>query len=266
MDPGGDSPKCIHCEIPLAACRGGDLGGAELYLTLRRFRAPRPGEPATSGYSVARVDATSGEITALAPLPDTPPLPPGARPGGVVHFQSRAVWAVLGSGLIVTGRTDQGTFRVYGQDGVPVREIRLPLVARPVRDADRAEIVAEWQSFAGSLRYGVRDLVMYPEYDVFNSLDAFDDTTFALRHSRWSRPAGDPEIPRGEIVWRLVTVSGGYAGVVRFPQRFVPRAFGSGGRVLGVQRDSLDVADIVELRLEPPERMPRSVFRTAATR
>ena len=82
----------------------------------------------------------------------------------------------------------------------------------------------------------------------------------------WSRPAGDPEIPRGEIVWRLVTVSGGYAGVVRFPQRFVPRAFGSGGRVLGVQRDSLDVADIVELRLEPPERMPRSVFRTAATR
>src|SRR5690606_12498020 len=167
MDPGGDSPKRIHCEIPLAACRGGDLGGAELYLTLRPFRAPRPGEPATSGYSVARVDATSDEITALAPLPDTPPLPPGARPGGVVHFQSRAVWAVLGSGLIVTGRTDQGTFRVYGQDGVLVREIRLPLVARPVRDADRAEIVAEWQSFAGSLRYGVRDLVMYPEYDVF---------------------------------------------------------------------------------------------------
>src|SRR5690606_41433936 len=97
MDPGGDSPKCIHCEIPLAACRGGHLGGAELYLTLRPFRAPRPGEPAASGYSVARVDATSDEITALAPLPATPPAPPAARPGGGAHFQPPAVRPVPAS-------------------------------------------------------------------------------------------------------------------------------------------------------------------------
>jgi hypothetical protein len=134
-------------------------GAPELYVTLRSGRVPRPGEPATSGDSVARVDATSGEITALVPLPETPPLPPGGRPGTVM-FQPRAVWTVLGSGLIVTGRTDRGTFRVYGQDGVLLREIRLPLVARPVRDADRAEIAALWQGATGSSRFAVPDPVI----------------------------------------------------------------------------------------------------------
>ncbi|HEX7090829.1 MAG TPA: hypothetical protein VF192_11885 [Longimicrobiales bacterium] len=239
-------------------------GAPELYVALRSGRVPRPGEPATSGDSVARVDAASGEVAPLAPLPDTPPLPPGGRPGRVM-FQPRSVWTVLGSGLIVTGRTDRGTFRVYGRDGVLVREIRLPLAARPVRDADRAEIVALWQGATGTSGFAARDPVIYPEYDVFNRLAAFDDTTFALQHARWSRAAGDPEIPEGQSVWRLVTVSGGYAGAVRFPTGFYPHEVRN-GRALGVQRDSLDVADVVELRLEPPEGMPRSLFRTAATR
>src|SRR5690606_40063606 len=56
-------------------------GMPELSVTYRAVGRglPRPGEPATSGYSAARVDATSGEITDLAPLPDPPPPPPAAR-------------------------------------------------------------------------------------------------------------------------------------------------------------------------------------------
>lgn len=196
--------------------------------------------------SIARLDLQTGVFEPLVGLGPRPPRPPGALPG-MVLFHPRPLVAALPGGGIISGRTDGAPFRHHSSSGELIREFRLPLTARPVRDRDLQEISERAASATGGAmpRDGLRTS---SHFNMFNTMYAVDDSLFAIQHSRLAAPAEDTPAPDDVVYWRIISVRGNEVARVMFPARFAP-LFVHQRRVLGLSMDSLGIASIEEFEL-----------------
>ena len=69
-------------------------------------------------------------------------------------------------------------------------------------------------------------------------------------------PAGEPRIPRGQVVWRVFSVKGAYVGSILFPEGVAQPYWIEGERIVATRRDTLGVATIESYRLTLPEERP----------
>jgi hypothetical protein len=199
------------------------------------------------GEGWRRVDS----VVAFVPGAD-PPRPVAAFPeqpvdGRVTWPAVLNWWIVLPSGDVVTYRSDRADFRVSSAGG-GVTEIRLPLSRAPMSAEEMAEVARfQRERVAPSLSPGGTSA--QPIKTIGNGLEPFGDSAFVLRQYSLSTPLGDPE--NDGTVWRVIGIEGDYRGVIRFPRNF-SAAWTDGADVVGWQADSLGVATIQELTLEPP--------------
>lgn len=87
-------------------------------------------------------------------------------------------------------------------------------------------------------------------FPIWSQIWPAGDSLFAIEHTRWASPADDPEIAPGVRVWRVFSVSGRYAGVVRFPAGFGYPYRVEDRRVIGIRRDAMGVATIESYEVE----------------
>lgn len=165
-----------------------------------------------------------------------------SRLGKPTMWLPRVLWAVLPGGRIVIGSTNSGVLKVLDMDGHLLRELRLPLSPRPVSEEDR-RLVSVADSHSTSKPAGHWE---FPDVmPVTDELLAFDDSTVAMRQTWVSNPEGPHAVGQRSMAWRLISMNGSLPGIVMFDPGFQPR-WTDGKRVVGVQRDSLDVAILVE--------------------
>lgn len=152
------------------------------------------------------VDAGSGDSEFFLRLPEPSPY---AEPGRIQR--GRVLWTVLSEG-VVSMWSDRPSLNVHDQDGILVREIRLPLTRREISERDIAEQVEQYGGIARSLLPGPAALT--------NMLYAANDTVFGMFLSELWRAAEDPSLPVARIYWRLFTIRGEYLGVAQQPDDF----------------------------------------------
>lgn len=200
-------------------------------------------------HSIARLDLEMGIFEPLVGLGPRPPLPRGAQPG-MVLFQPRQLLAALPGGGIIAGRTDGASFKYYSSSGELIREFRLPITARPIRDGDLQEFFERFGSAGGGAipRDGLR---VSSHFNVYLNMYAVDDSLFAIQHGRFALPAEDTPPPADVFYWRIISVRGHEVARVTFPEHFAPR-FVHRRRTLGVAEDSLGIAAIEEFELAAP--------------
>jgi hypothetical protein len=214
-------------------------------LWIGQWGSPGPGlADAATADSVFEVDVETGRVIPYLPLPPSPPAPRE----GKTTFQPIRFFTVLPSGAVVSMRTDHAVFRV--EDPGHVLEIRLPLTPMPIDAARRARVLEAEGAFIAANSMG-RPTVFHSHHRLVRKLVAVDDSIFALEHSWLTSTSEDGEIPRGQIVWRMIDMRGRPVGALAFPIGFDPW-YASAGRVVGVKRDSLDVATIQVWTLTPP--------------
>jgi hypothetical protein len=124
-----------------------------------------------------------------------------------VLFDSRLVFAALGTGDLVVSRNDSGEFRHFGADGRLRTIVRLPLHPREIDPLEHRDILSEFARVAGASARGV-------------SVDI--DSVFVLEHSLRGSPAGDAPLRSTQRSWRLVSVTGEYLGGLVLPDGFMP--------------------------------------------
>lgn len=196
--------------------------------------------------SLAWIDPRTGEMDNFVELPREYEDRSGTRS----FHGERTAWTALPDGGVVVMRTYTPAIRYFSSDGELVREIRLPLTPRPISELEGRQAEDDMRSLARGRR-PVPETDIGERYPITTRLYAVDDSTFAMYQSDMIRAVEDPPLPDGRTVWRLITVSGRYAGAIHYPRRFVPR-WADDGYVLGVARDSLDLATIEEYALAPP--------------
>lgn len=191
--------------------------------------------------SVGVLDPGTGEIVPRYPLHREE-----ARTATRAIWTPRGLWVPLGMGVLVTGRSSDGLFRVWGSRDELLRIIDMPLRQRALQEADLPRLA----DAMGGTRVTLSDFA--ESYPVTDILHAFGDSLFALRHTWVSHPEGD-RVEEDVFKWRLVGWDGSYGGSITFPESFEPR-WTDGRTVLGLRRDSLGVATIQEYRASPPRR------------
>lgn len=136
--------------------------------------------------SLARLDLATGQMHMFMALPARPP--PGARIAPL--FAPRSLWTALPSGDVIVGNTHEATFRVFGPDGAPRRDIRLGLEPRKIPEREKAEILKGYGNLRGVRASGTRRPEVGERFPVTNMLYALNDTTFAMFQGRRSPAAG----------------------------------------------------------------------------
>jgi hypothetical protein len=184
------------------------------------------------------IDVESGATTVLLRLPE----PPDYAERGQIQ-RGRVVWTVLEEGILGMW-TDRPTITVYAEDGPEVREIRLPLTRRHITEDDIQDQIDKYGAIASSLRPGPSSMT--------NELYAVNDSVFGMLISQIRRAAEDPDIPAGELWWRLLTARGEYLGVLRLPGDYQSfRILGRGnGMIWARALDDAGYPLIQELSLE----------------
>lgn len=158
--------------------------------------------------------ASGGVVTDFIRLPEPSP---GAQAGRIQ--QGRALWTVAGE-HVLTMWSDRPVVYVHGGDGALLREIHLPMTRRTITERDIQEQIEVHGAIANGLRVGTAALT--------NMMYAASDSVFALLTTDLWKAEEDPDLPVGEIWWRMFTVRGEYVGVVQVPDGFQPLATGRG--------------------------------------
>ena len=219
----------------------------------RVFRSTPEG-PARLVDSVLVFDEAAGRVRAVAPMPprvESRSMNTSAFP----LFAPAGAFAPVASGGVMVGRTDAASFAHYGDDGRLLGLVRLPLSSRMLGVTDKPAVLAEVAlEYAPAAQWSPADLA--DAFPVFSQLWPVGDSLFALEHTRWARPEGDPPLGAGGRMWRLFTVTGRYAGALRLPTGFGYPYRQERTRVVGIRRDELGVATIESYRLIGPGRAP----------
>jgi hypothetical protein len=201
--------------------------------------------------SVGRFDAELGRVIYFAALPAR--VEARRRRGAPATLFAAMGWfAPVRSGVVV-GRSDRARFWHYSDDGQLLGIIEAPMNQAPIPKSAEPEILAE---FYGELRgpSAQRPVEIAESYPLWNVMWPVDDTLFALQQSHRSTPAGEPEIPQGQMVWRIFSVHGHYAGAIVFPEGVAQPYWIENGRIVGTHRDELGVATIESYEVHPPTR------------
>lgn len=258
LDPGNQRLSRFDLDGTLEEEEPIEIGGMGGFAT----QNPRTGEPymmkiffedfdaRTLVDSVGHLETTEGRVRFIAAMP---PRVEARRTSTspVALFSPKGWYAPIGAGGVVTGRSDGARFHYYADDGTLVRIIAAPMEQTPIQKSEEPAIL---QEFYGELRPSptLGRAQIADAYPVWDILWPFNDSIFAVQQSYGSTPAGEPRIPRGQIVWRLFTVTGHYAGAVVFPPAFANPFWIEDGRVVGTRRDSLGVATVESYRLSAP--------------
>jgi hypothetical protein len=200
--------------------------------------------------SVGRLELESGSIEFIAPMP--PRVPERATNiSPVTLFAAMGWFAPVGSGVVV-GRSDRARFRHYADDGALVGIVEAPMERAPIAKSEEPEIR---EDFHGAVRTpgAERSVEIAEHYPLWNTMWPVDDTLFALQQSHRSTPLGEPRIPKDQVVWRVFSVRGGYAGAIVFPQGVNLPYWIEKGRIVATRRDALGVATIETYELQPPQ-------------
>ena len=264
MDPG--NRRRTHFSLDGAVLReepAGDGGSGGLAIQrpiteeaffYRVFRSTQTG-PALLSDSVLTFDEALGRVRAVAPMP--PRVPSRSMNTSAFPFLAPAgTFAPIASGGVVVARTDRAAFRHYDDHGSLLSVIRIPLEQRPIPLSEKPAIIEEMAlEFAPAARATHEDLA--DAFPVWSQSWPVADSLFALEHTRWAQPAGDPAIPAGRRIWRLFTTTGRYAGTVHLPAGFGFPYRSERGRLIGIRRNELGVATIESYLMIPPEALAR---------
>jgi hypothetical protein len=206
-----------------------DLGGAtfqwlevtpagEAYAHLW-YRDLHGSTSATLGDSVRRVFPPWEDDRRGVPMPDREVA--RASNARTVLFDSRLVFAALGTGDLVVSRNDSGEFRHFGADGRLRTIVRLPLHPREIDPLEHRDILSEFARVAGASARGV-SVDIDSHYPIYTLLRPLGDSVFVLEHSVRGSPEGDAPLRATQRSWRLVSVTGEYLGGLALPDGFMP--------------------------------------------
>ena len=230
--------------------RGGGFpwapGRTSQELSVAVYTPSGSGSSSLGADSVAHLDATTGTVTAFAPLPPRFPLS-ASRP----TFYPIALWTAFPSGAVITGMTDSGTLRYINPDGSLERIIHLPLEPRSVTPQSKAAILEENKSFIAATLPEAEAMQFYPQHRLALRLFTVDNSLFAMGHRWYTSPDGEPVPAKDIYILRMYHVSGRPDGIVEFPGGFSPWSIVD-RLVLGVRLDSLGVPSVQEYRLDRP--------------
>ncbi len=208
----------------------------------RYFRDPDTGQLTDS---VLRLDVSSGPAVSVAPLSRSRDERFPGRPPPL--FSGSGTYVPIGSGGVVVGRTDVAEFRHFDDSGELRAVIRLPFERRALTLEDERIAREQVATFAPSLADNLGDHNVLWSWVV-----PLGDSLFALDQTALTTPAGEPRIPLDTRVWRILSIGGRYLGSLVLPPNVRSPYWTDGERLLAVRRDSLDVATIVEYRLDRP--------------
>ena len=195
--------------------------------------------------TIGRFDQEAGKVVSVAPMAprveerrrniDTPRL-----------FAPMGWFAPVGEGVVV-GRSDSGRFRHYSDEGELLGIIEIPMTQAPIAKSDEPEILREFYGAVRSSSAGERGVA--EAYPLYNIMWALSDSLFALQQGYRGVPDGEPRIPQGQVVWRVLSVRGAYAGSIVFPIGVAQPYWIEGDRIVATHGDSLVVATIMSYRL-----------------
>lgn len=230
-------------------------------------------------YGLAEGAAGEEVLRAWEPPADDEPRTASAAPGGGMAFRvgagPRAFTPELFAGTLPDGGvaySDSSAYqvRIAGPDGTLRRTLRRPIRPEPVteriQEEERARRLAEMDAGGGPrismqvagragaapqpvpqeqiqqmLRQQVEQLQFYPEIPVVTRLA----TGWAGKI--WVERRGEELDGPGPV--DVITPAGEYLGTIAADGLGVPDAFGPEGRVAYVERDELDVVNVVVRRL-----------------
>lgn len=202
--------------------------------------------------SIGRFESDAGRVVFFAPMAprtderrtntDQPPV-----------FAPMGWFSPVGDGVVV-GRNDTGRFRHYSETGELIGIIDVPMQQTPIDQAEESAILQEFYGVVrGSVLARRRVADAYPLYHIMWPVN---DSLFALQQSHRSTLAGEPRIPSAQIVWRVFSTRGAYAGSIIFPEGVAQPYWIDGDRVVATRRDPLGVATIESYRLRFPRGRP----------
>lgn len=184
----------------------------------------------------------------------------GAERAEATIFAPEPVWAPSGD-RVVFGVNDDFRLSVYREDGTIERIFTMPFTIREVtqedRDALMAVMVGLWEDFglpAEAIDIAKQRIHFADTYPAFARVQGGPDGTIwvqELRPLTEMSPGDLSTVAQGTVgspTWRVFDSEGVFLGEVEMPDRFQPLRF-DGDRILGVQRDDLDVQYAVVLRL-----------------
>ncbi len=201
--------------------------------------------------SIGRLDQETGRVVFVAPM--APRIEERRRgiPGDQPALLAPLSWfAPLGSTLVV-GRNDSGRFRIHDEAGLLVGVVDVPMEQSPIADHEKPALLQEYFGMAsGRTTPPARPVSdFFPLYDLMWGVT---DSLFALQQSHLSTPLGEPRIPAGQVVWRIFSIDGTYAGALELPPGVAQPYWIEEGRVIATHRDDLGVTTIQTFRLTPP--------------
>jgi hypothetical protein len=207
--------------------------------------------------SIGRLDPGRREVVYIAPMAPRVEQRRRSVPGEQAEFMAPMGWfAPLGPHGVVAGRNDSGRFRVYSGDGALEGLLEVPMRQASISESEKPALLEEYFGIArgapGLSRRNVGD-----SYRLYDLMWGVEDSLFALQQSHLSTPDGERRIPTGQMVWRVFSTKGEYAGAVVLPPGVAQPYWIEPGRVLATYRDELGVATIQEFRLVRPGRPSR---------
>lgn len=200
--------------------------------------------------SVLVFDHAADRARVVAPMParvasrstNTSPFP---------YFAAQGAFAPVASGGVVVGRSDEAEFRHFSDRGELLGIVRIPMARRAIPLSEKAAMIERMaQEYAAAARATHADLADW--LPLWSQLWPVGDSLFALEHTEWAVPRGDPVIRSGQRIWRVFSVAGRYVGVIRFPEGFGYPHRIEADRVIGIRRDELGVGTIESYSLTPP--------------
>lgn len=206
------------------------------------------GPGASLSDSVVRFDPATRRGAPIAPMPPRHPLRT-MNTSPVTLFVPGGTFTPVASGGVVVGRTDLPRLWHYSDEGALLGIVVLPLEPRPLPGSAKPAIL---QEVAAEFPPAARWSLDVDQFEMWDHMWPIGDSLVALEHTRWSTPDGEEQIPPHVRVWRLISVTGRYVGVVRLPDGFGYPYWFERDRIVGVRRDSLGVGTIESYRLRIP--------------
>lgn len=255
----GSVPLDFAAGIPMLFAAGPE---GRLYQQVRRMTLPGMAEVEGGPVDLLYVLGDDGSVAdTLARMTPGESFSFGGGAPTIRIFAPENLWAVLGSGELVSGKNSTYSLDIRNPQGELTTILRRASTRRPVSESEQ-------ESFLRAIRSAWEDAGMPPAMAAqLEQTVQFEDTWPALA-ALLAGPGGtlwvqrvDPDnaldpaafedlqnLQFGSPAWDVFDAEGRYLGIVEMPERFTPRRV-VGDLIYGVQTDELGVARVSRLRV-----------------